>query len=224
MMTKMATTILILFAAFAFALYTEVAQAAIILETYDLEVFTDNGDYNDDPRLDLKVEFYDNEDGRVLFKFLNDSTIASSIEGIYFDDGSLLGISSIENGPGTAFSQGASPPNLPAGNELLPPFVTSQGFLADSDSPVPANGVNATPDPLDEDEWVAITFDLINGATPNDVYTELETGLLLRIGVHVIALPDGSSEAAVNTPEPATLALLTIGAGIAVFSRKPVRR
>ena len=58
-------------------------------------------------------------------------------------------------------------------------------------------------------EEVAIIFDLIGGGTFNDVIAELDDHTI-RIGVHFIDLPDGSSEGAV-TPEPATLVLLLLG-------------
>jgi hypothetical protein len=73
--------------------------------------------------------------------------------------------------------------------------------------------VNPKADPDDPNElaeWVAIVFDLIGGSSVSEVVEGLEDGIL-RIGVHVIAFPDGSSEAAVTTPEPATLGLMLMG-------------
>jgi hypothetical protein len=55
-----------------------------------------------------------------------------------------------------------------------------------------------------------MVFDLINGGTFLNVTDELNTGVLW-IGVHVIALPDGSSESAIAVPDPATLFLLGLG-------------
>ncbi len=101
--------LLALYALFLLASPAAVSQASII---YELEVFTSNGAYFDSPALDLYVEVSD-QLGQVRFEFHNDSTVSSSIEGIYFDDGSLLGIASIKEGPGTEFSQGGSPPDLP---------------------------------------------------------------------------------------------------------------
>ena len=85
-----------------------------------------------------------------------DSCIAS----IYFDDGLLLGISDIINGPGVNFTAIADPANLPAGNTLDPPFETTADFSAKGVQPPPFNGVNNTEngDPV---EWVTIRFELI---------------------------------------------------------------
>jgi hypothetical protein len=96
---------------------------------------------------------------------------------VYFDDGSLLSIAIIINSIGVSFSQFASPGNLPAASNAAPPFVTTAGFSADSDSPVQPNGVN-----------------------PGESGT-------LRIGLHVQGYQSGGSESFVNAPEPASLAL-----------------
>jgi hypothetical protein len=63
---------------------------------------------------------------RVDFTFTNSGPLAASITDIYFDDGTLLGIASITNGSGVSFSQGATPGNLPAGNNASPPFVATR--------------------------------------------------------------------------------------------------
>jgi len=88
---------------------------------YPLEIFTHNGGYYNSPDLNIYV-VVSNGDGVVDFTFYNESTIGSSVTGIYFDDGSLLDIAMITNGPGTLFSQPATPNDLPAGNLLDPPF------------------------------------------------------------------------------------------------------
>jgi hypothetical protein len=143
--------------------------------------------------------------GQVSFTFTNSGPEASSIADIYFDDGTLLGIASITNGSGVSFSQGASPGNLPAGNNATPPFEATAGFTADSDAPAQPNGVNPG-------ETVTIIFNLLAGGTLQDVLDELGDGRL-RIGVHVQGFESGGSEAFVNTPlpEPGTLALLAAG-------------
>jgi hypothetical protein len=183
---------------------------------FPLEIFTSNGAYYNSPDLDMYVVVSSGPDV-VDFTFYNESLINSSVAGIYFDDGSLLGIAAITNGPGTSFSQSATPSDLPGGAKVDPPFVTTDEFCIDGDPPESHNGVNPVElgSPL---EWVRVGFELINGGTLLSVVDELYSGEL-RIGVHVVALPDGSSESAVNTPEPGTFILLGLG-GLVLLARK----
>ena len=94
---------------------------------------------------------------QVLFTFLNIGPEAFSICDVYFDDGMdelLESITLIDNSStGVTFSEGASPGNLPGANDADPDFVTTAGFLADSDSPAQPNGVNPG-------EYLGILFDL----------------------------------------------------------------
>lgn len=138
------------------------------------------------------------------FTFFNVGSSAASITDIYFDDGTLLGIASITSSAGVSFSQGATPGNLPAGNNASPPFVATAGFTADSNAPVQPSGVNPG-------EWVTIVFDLQSGGTIADVLAELADGSL-RIGVHVQGFASGGSESFVNTPvpEPSGLSVLAL--------------
>ena len=170
---------------------------------YLLDIFTDNGGYNDSPDLDFYIEVSNGGTDQVDFTFYNESLIDSSIARIYFDDTSLLDIAGITEGTGTSFSQPATLSNLPSGNSLDPPFVTTEEFCFNSGPPRPYSGVNPS-------EWVRITFDLMTGGTFAAVIDGLDTGAI-RIGTHVIALPDGSSESAVNMPEPATVCLFGLG-------------
>jgi len=117
-------------------------------------------------------------DDQVIFQFRNIGPEASSIADVYFDNGILLGIASIDNSdPGVAFSQHASPGNLPSHNSIVPAFQTTAGFGADSDPPVQPKGVNPS-------EMMGITFDLINGGTVQDVLDELANGEIC-VGIHV---------------------------------------
>src|SRR5262245_32768514 len=81
---------------------------------------------------------------QVQFQFFNVGSVASSITDIYFDDTSVLsGFSSLINGAGVNYEQGANPPNLPSGNLASPPFVTTPGFSFQSTAPgITTNGVN----------------------------------------------------------------------------------
>ena len=177
------------------------------LVTFPFEIFTENSPYADDPGWNLTVDVWGGT-GTVNFTFYNDSTVQSSVARMYFDDGSLLGISYIEDGPGTTFGYPISPGDLPGGNLLDPPFVADREFSIGSDNPSPWLGVNNLQEPR---EWVTISFDLVNGGTLDTVITELNSGAL-RIGLHVIDLPQGYSESALLVPEPATVFLLGLGA------------
>jgi len=143
----------------------------------------------------LKVELWD-YGAQAEFVFINTGPAASSIADVYFDDGTLLGIASINNGPGVSFSQPATPGNLPGGDEVVPPFEATADFSADSDSPVEHNGVNPG-------EQVGILFDLLPGVDVAGTATALETGDL-RIGIHVQGFASGGSEGFICGPTPPT--------------------
>ncbi|HUW20966.1 MAG TPA: PEP-CTERM sorting domain-containing protein [Sedimentisphaerales bacterium] len=203
-------------AVFLFAIChpTALLQASYV---YPVEVFTNNGGYSNSPDLDMYVAVSD-QSGAVDFTFYNESLINSSVSRIYFDDGSLLGIAAVTNGPGTSFSQLATPGDLAGGGLLKPPFVTSQEFCMDGDPPAYHNGVNPV-QPGNPLEWVRVTFDLADGATLSAVIDQLNSGAL-RIGVHIIGLPDGSSESGVTVAEPVTIALLGLGTFALVRRRR----
>lgn len=161
----------------------------------------------------------------VLFTFRNLGPLASSITGVYFDDGTLLGIASItDSGSGVSFSQGATPGNLPGGQPYG--FQATQGFTADSDPPVQPNGVNPG-------EWLTIRFRLINGRDYQDTLDALALGLAqgsvtgaLRIGIHVQGLPGGKSDSFINggpmVPLPSAALMGAVGLGLVARRRRRV--
>lgn len=171
--------------------------------------------------------------GHLRFIFANLGSIAASITDVYFDDGTLLGISSIFSSLGVAFDDPATPSNLPGGGSITPAFVTSAGFSADSESPVSTNGVNPG-------EWLVIDFELINGKNYTSTYDALVLGGTnggaadaLRIGLHVQSIgTSGDSDGFVNlpptdvntneeVPEPASIVLAAIGGlGAVVAGRR----
>lgn len=196
-----------LIAVLASAAFVTAASAGPVYSFYKL---TNNG--NVDVGSQLAVEVNPAGPGQVSFTFTNNVGIASSITDVYFDDGTLLGIATVTYSAGVNFSQGASPGNLPGGNLATPAFVTTAGFSADSNPPTEANGVDAA------NEWLTITFNLINGKTFNDTIAALASGEL-RIGLHVQAIGQtGGSDSYINNPNPIPLpgAALLGALGLAV--------
>lgn len=155
---------------------------------------------------------------QALFTFLNSGALAMSLTDVYFQDGPLLGIASIVSGTGLSFSKNATPADLPGGNAVN--FQTTQGFSADSNAPVPKNGVNPG-------ETLGIVFNLLPGRSFSEVAGDLASGAL-RIGVHVQAFGNGGSESFVSipspVPEPSVAAYLLGGLGLLAVARRRGRR
>ncbi len=136
---------------------------------------------------------------KVRFSFGNNVGVQSSISEIYFDDGTLLGISELINDDDfTDFVPGeGSPGNLPGGENLVPPFETTAGFLADAQGN-PSNGVDKA------GELVHIIFNLIDDQDYADVLNAIELAGAeggLRMGLHVRSIGDNEDSASyVNIP------------------------
>lgn len=163
----------------------------------------------------FSVAVTDQGGGVIRFHFKNAGPLASVLSEVYFDDGSLLALSSVIDGPGVNFEPDANPPNLPGGELAVPPFVVTEGFLAESVPSVTVNGAGPT-------EWVAIEFTLQNGQTFADVISELTSGEL-RIGIHVIGFSAGGSESFINLPVPEPSTALLLGGsllGVALWRRE----
>ena len=182
-----------------------VVTAPLQATLYPLVIFN-NAILAGDLGLNFYVDVLPNAADKVDFEFHNTSTMDSTIARVYFDgDDDLLSdipIPSITNGPGTIFHWDATPGNLPAGNPLTPSFDAD--FSAGTDPSPAQNGI----DPL---EWVKITFDIESGHAFSDVLNQMNDGTM-RIGAHIISV--GREEVSVSavTPEPATIALLGLGA------------
>jgi hypothetical protein len=146
------------------------------------------------------------------FEFRNAGPEASSITGVYFDDGGepiLSNLASIVGGPGVSFSEGGSV--LPGGYSLSPKFVVTAGLQARSDPPTQPNGVNPG-------EWLQLTLDLQAGTDLDDVLDRLNTADL-RLGIHVQGFEDGGSESFINKRPPVAPlpgAVILAGLGLAV--------
>jgi hypothetical protein len=159
----------------------------------------------------LFLELGDPVGGQVTFTFSNTGPESSSIAQVYFDDSGLLTLSSIDDSlAGVEFSQGASPPELPGGNTVVPAFMTTDGLSFGSDPPVQANGVNPG-------EWLGITF----GLDPQTNLQEQIASGALRIGIHVQAIGNGGSEAFILRDHvstvPAPGAIVLTGVGVALI-------
>jgi len=162
----------------------------------------------------LSVDVSSPKASQISFVFSNVGANAAVIAGVYWDDaGSTLldSIASIVNGTGVSFSANGSPPVLPGGASISPPFVV--GFRVNADAPPPKNGVGPG-------ETLDVIFNLKSGVTPADVIAGMDSGAL-RVGLHVIAFANSGSESFVNTPEPASTLLLGAGAfGLTALRRR----
>ena len=194
---------LVLFGAVLAAGVTGLQTLQASVPTYDFYCITNNNPVATaigEAQLFVDVETEgDPSNGQVRFTFQNTGPLASSITDVYFDDG-MFGMAYIidaddqDGCDGVDFTQGAKPPDLPGGEDLVPPFDTTQDFFCDSDSPVEDCGVNP-------DEWLGVVFDLLDDDTVEDVHGMLASRSL-RIGVKVQGFANTESESFVNNPEP----------------------
>lgn len=170
----------------------------------------------------LFVDVVDIGGGNVLFWLRNTGPNASSITDVYFEDG-IPSISNIQNhgfvdrdddflgttddgeynpNTGVDFSEGASPPQLPAGQECLG-IQFGEQFNADSDSGRPGvqqNGVNPS-------ETLGIVIALLSGVSYSDLIGGMEI-CDLQVGLHVQGFSGGGSESFVSACDPGTLVSL----------------
>ena len=165
----------------------------------------------------LSLDVTEYNPNQILFTFANSGPDASSITNVYFDDDvPLLDFADTFIYTGTvAYSEGAAPPILPAGN--LVSFTTNYAY--DSDPKVQPNGVNP-------EESLGILFNYV-GVDFGTVLAALNAGTM-DIGIHVQGFADGGSESFVTTapvPEPATILLIGTGlVGLVATGRRKFKK
>jgi hypothetical protein len=183
---------------------------------------------------------------QVMFVFRNNVGTASSIDDIYFQDGTLLDIASISQTSGLGFSESAQPPDLPGGNNLNPDFQVHSNFVAGSQGN--GHGLDSSSDylgvvydlqqkPNQPGQYYGLS-DVINAlnlgiSSPSTVWNSngsTKTGQVgLRIGLHVQAIGTNSqSDSFITTlyavPEPGTYAMAISAVGLLIGARVLRRR
>jgi hypothetical protein len=151
----------------------------------------------------------------VNFNFRNAGPTLSTISEIYFYDGALLGIYSIDDSlPNVDFENlgaNVTPNNLP---DYKPDKLVLKLLAAtEAVTPEPANGVKPG-------EWVSVGFTLKSGKTYQNLLDDMAAGEV-SIGIHVKAINCAVNSSQVETlsdsfistaiPEPMTLAILGLG-------------
>jgi hypothetical protein len=162
--------------------------------------------YNSGGNYTVSVAEVAGDPAKVFFWFTNESdqsTNASSITDVYFDDNSSnqgplvlsAGPSLSSSGSGVAFTQLASPSQIAGMTDVTPWFmVKPDGASADSEgswADTISNGVNATT------EWLGVTFALQGGKTYADVRDSMFAGQI-RVGIFVQGFQPGGSESFYN--------------------------
>lgn len=185
------------------------AEALATPVTVNFTRITANASQNVAAQFSCVVDLYQAASGSnpevVSFRFTNAVGIQSSISEVYYDDGPMLGIASLQQQGASFVGGSATPGNLPGGNTISPAFNATQIFSADAQGN-PANGLDVASD------FLEMRFNLINGRTFNDIVASLNDGSL-RIGMHVRAIGNqGQSDGFVNTPPTVLIPLPGVSA------------
>jgi len=180
-----------------------------------------NGNSSVDVAGQLFVDVAEVSAGVVSFTFRNEGPVSSSVREVYFDDGTLLALATIVNGPGVAFQDNKiAPGDLPGGNDLDPPFVATARFSVDT--------VKNNDDGIAPGQWLRLEYTLQGILGYGDVIAALalprnQEGSL-SIGLHVGDIgDDGDSDAFVSNgfvPAPGALLLGSLGTILVGWARR----
>lgn len=138
---------------------------------------------------------------RVSFTFRNLGPVDSTIAEIYFDDGALLNLATINNNPDVLFVPGADPGNLPGGETIDPPFEATTWFSVES--------LNENANGIDVGEELELEYSLLGPIGYTGVINALnlspEDEGSLRVGLHVRSIGgSGESDSYVLTTDQGT--------------------
>ena len=165
---------------------------------------------------------YSQNVNRVTFKFDNIAGGTDSvISEIYFYDGSLLNMYSIDDSyPGVEFEGINDPVNPTELSGYVASTLVSVIGATEAKNPEPKNGVKVG-------QWLKIGYTLLPGVTFQDLIDEIAAGEVV-VGIHVKSIDDPTGGApsdsfVTDVPEPATLAILGLG-GFALAVRNKKRR
>jgi hypothetical protein len=165
----------------------------------------------------LLMDVIDAGNNRVIFNFSNHGPAASAITDVYFEDGTLLGIASIDDvDPAVSFSQLAQFTDVPTAISTADNFHVTVGFTSDFGDSVYSAGVNPG-------ESIAVAFDLKPRKNFDNVLDDLGSQSL-RIAVQMKGFASGGKEALINKsfsiPSPDAMVLASIGAGLVIYLRR----
>ncbi len=170
--------------------------------------------------LDLWVDVSATSASTVEFTFHNDSTLASVITAVYFENTPLSAalssaLISTEVGQ-VAFNNGSSPASPAAIGATFGGAWSGNLYTAGADSPGPQNGVNHS-----VNELLGVSFNVTGMSAQDFVNTLVADPLAMRMAQHVQGVGlNANSIWTVTVPTPGSLALLGLGALVAIRRRR----